>query len=144
MPTASLREQILARISAALSAAAPGGATVYRSREVSITRNITPAVVIMPRNGTSTRLAAQVDRHELEVDVEIFVRGDPWDQLADPVDVAAHAVLVSDAQLADLSAQIRRIGEDFSSQEADRTAGTLTARYLVTWNSHAADLTRRP
>jgi hypothetical protein len=69
--------------------------------------------------------------------LEIFVRGDPWDSLADPVDVAAHAALMGDAQLPTIVSDLRRIGEAFEAQEADRTAGTLTVRYRATFLTQA-------
>jgi hypothetical protein len=133
----SLRERILARVAAALAAGNTGAVTVERSRENSITRAKSPAIVVMPVNGEAVRLASGADRQHLEFAVEIFVRGDPWDSLADPVDVAAHAIVMADPQLATLAHDIRRIGETFEAQEADRTAGTLTVRYRATFLTRA-------
>jgi len=141
MPS-SIREQILTRLNAALSAAPPGGAQVFRSREVSITRATSPALVIMPQDNPINRQATMADKNQLEVALEIFVRGDPWDSLADAVDVPMHAIVMNDAQLLALVASVRRIGESFNGQEADRTAGTLTVRYLFTFLTNAADITR--
>lgn len=141
MPS-SIREQILARLNVALTAASPGGAQVFRSREVSITRAISPALVIMPQDNPINRQATMADKNQLEVALEIFVRGDPWDSLADAVDVPMHAIVMNDAQLLALVASVRRIGESFNGQEADRTAGTLTVRYLFTFLTNAADITR--
>ncbi len=137
---ASVREQALSRIAAALTAAAPGGANVYRARETSLTRAITPAIVIMPQGNAQARVATNVDKHQLDVNLEIFVRGDPWDSLADPVDVAAHAVLMNDAALWAIVADVRRISESFDSIEADRTSGTLTVGYRLTYQTRAGDI----
>jgi hypothetical protein len=141
MAASSLREQLLARVQAVLAAdaavLAAGVQLVSRSREVSITRAKTPAIVVMPDNGETTRLAVQADKHMLVFALEIFVRGDPWDSLADPIDVAAHAALMGDAQLPTIVSDVRRIGEAFESQEADRTAGTLTVRYRATFLTQA-------
>lgn len=137
---ASLREQLLARVAALLSADPTVAGLVQlvsRSREVSITRSKSPAIVVMPDTGEATRLATQVDKNHLTFAIEIFVRGDPWDSLADPVDVAAHQALMADAQLATIASDIRRIGEAFEAQEADRTAGTLTVRYRATFLTQA-------
>jgi hypothetical protein len=139
---ASLREQILDRIKVALAAAAPGGATVFRSREVSITRAQAPAIVLMPKDNNLTRLSTGLDKNQFDLELEIFTRGDPWDQLADPIDLAAHTVLMGDAPLAALCSDVRRVAETFEAQEADRTSGTLSVRYRVTYLTQAGDISR--
>lgn len=141
---ATLREQVLARIYAALLAAAPGGAMAMRSREISVTRALAPAIAVMPQGTTLQRMATGVDKNQLDVALEIFVRGDPWDSLADPIDQAAHTVMLTDAPLWALASDVRRISESFEGQEADRTAGTLTVRYQVTYLTRAADISRAP
>lgn len=141
---ASLREQILARCQAALLNATPAGANVFRSREISINRAVSPSIVVMPDGESSTRKGQFADQHALLVKICIFVRGDPWDQLADPLAVAAHQVLMSDAPLAALAVDVRKVGTDFEAEEADRTAGTLTARYAITYLSSARDIAAAP
>jgi hypothetical protein len=138
----SIREQILDRLRVALIGNTPAGANVFRSREVSITKAQTPAVVIMPQNNPLNRVATMADRNQLEVAIEIFTRGDAWDSLADPVDVATQAVIMNDQTIASLASQVRRIGENFASQEADRTAGTLTVLYQFIYLTHPADISR--
>ena len=44
---ASLREQVLTRIAAALRNATPAGASVFRAREVSLTKQTMPSIVVM-------------------------------------------------------------------------------------------------
>jgi hypothetical protein len=136
----SLREQILATMKTVLTAAAPGGATVFRSRETSITRAVVPALVIMPADNALSRMATNADKNQFEVDIEIFTRGDPWDSLADPIDIAAHTTLMTNATLQALITDIRRISETFEGQEADKTAGTLTVRYRITFLTRATDI----
>jgi hypothetical protein len=138
----SLREQILEAAYATLTGASPGGATVFRSRETSITRANTPAIVISAGGGESTRESDTMDKSNFTFKAEIFVRGDPWDQLADAVDVPMHAALMSSSDIATLCI-LRRIGEDFESVEADKTAGTLTATYRATFISSAFALDKR-
>lgn len=140
----SIREQILARVKAALDTAAPGGAIIFRAREVSITRAQVPSIVVMAQNNSISKFSTELDKNLFEFALEIFVRGDPWDQLADPVDVAANAALMGDAQLQALTTEIRRVAEDYEGLEADRTAGTLTVRYRVTYLTRAADISRAP
>ncbi len=136
----SLREQALAQVLATLTAAQPGGATVTRSRATSITRAQAPTIIVSPAQGDATRLATQVDKTQMEVRLAIFVRGDPWDSLADPIDVAAHKALLGSTALRNIVADVRRISENFEDQEADRTAGTLTVTYRLTWLANAADI----
>jgi hypothetical protein len=137
---ASLREQVLARVAAALLGNTPAGVQVSRSREVSITRAMAPAIVVMPASNQVTRMATAVDRNAFEFDIEIFTRGDPWDSLADPVDVAQHSILMTDATLAALLGDLRRTGESFEGLEADKTAGTLTVRYRAIYLTNARDI----
>lgn len=94
----------------------------------------------MPRGNNLGRVATNVDQNQFDMAIEIFTRGDPWDSLADPVDQAAHALLMADVQLNALASDIRRISEVFESQEADRTAGVLTVHYRVTFLTAAGDI----
>lgn len=141
---ASLREQILARIAAALIGATPAGANVFRSREASITRAQTPAITVLMGGETDQRMSQAADKHTLRVLVAIFVRGDPWDQLADTVAVPAHAVLMSDAALWALVLDVRKVASDPEAEEADRTAGTLSVTYDITYLTRASDITAQP
>ena len=140
----TLREQITARVTAVLTNATPAGANVFRSRENSITRAMVPAITVMPDNEQDTRAGSFTDKHELTLAIEIFTRGDPWDQQADATAEAAHKVLVSDPTIAALAVDVRKLSTDYESQEADRTAGTLSARYLITYFSKSSDLSAQP
>lgn len=140
----TLREQITARVATVLGNATPAGANVFRSREASITRGMTPAIVVMPDNERDTRMGGGTDRHELTLALEIFTRGDPWDTLADATAEAAHKVMTTDATIAALALDVRKVSTDYESQEADRTAGTLSARYLITYLSRSSDLAAQP
>jgi hypothetical protein len=137
----SRREQLLARLVVALTGNTPAGSSVTRSREVSITRAQTPAVVVQASGSSLTRMATQSDKNQFDVDIEIFVRGDPWDSLVDPIDVAAHQVVTTDSQIADIATDVRRISEGFESLEADKTAGTLTVTYRFTFTTARGDIT---
>jgi hypothetical protein len=140
MPTPSLREQFLQRALTVLQGAGTGAVSITRSREVSITRAQTPAIVLMPQSTELTRLATGADKQLFEFTVEYFVRGDTWDSKIDAVDVAGHAALMGDQQLASIVGDLRRIGEAFEAQEADRTAGTLTVRYRTVFLTRAGDI----
>ena len=143
MPT-SLREQIMARCVVALTGATGAGVHVSRSREISIVRAEAPAIVVMPAGEQDQRIGQGSDRHEFGVTLAIFVRGDPWDQLADAVAVDAHRVLCADSVLLGLAMDIRKISTDYESEEADRTAGTLAAHYRFTYLTRAGDIAIAP
>lgn len=136
----SLREQILLRMQAALLGNTGAGSNVFRARETSITRDICPAIVLMPNAESDEDFGMNVDRHELMIDVEIFIRGDPWDALADPVATDAHKVLMTDALLLALISRIRKISSGWEGEEADRTAGVLTMRYRVRYLTKASNI----
>lgn len=140
----TLREQITARVAAALTGATPAGANVFRSRESSITKGMTPAIVVMPDSEQDVRMGSYTDRHQLTLSIEVFTRGDPWDSQADATAEAMHKVLVADPTIAAFAVDVRKISTDYESQEADRTAGTLSARYVITYLSKAADLAAQP
>lgn len=113
-----------------------------RSREISITRAQAPSVVIMPHNNSLNAQSTELDKNSFDMVLEIFVRGDPWDSLADPIDQAAHAVLMADAPLAAMVSTIRRTSEAFESQEADQTAGVLSVHYNIVFLTRATDISR--
>lgn len=140
----SLREQILARCATVLAGATPAGANVFRAREVSIIRAVTPAICVLYAGDQGVERNGGVDVHHITIQVAIFVRGDPWDSLADAVDVPAHAALMADPGLQALGCQLLREGDEPEAQEADRTAGTLTVSYRATFRTRAADISAAP
>ncbi|MEY8688327.1 MAG: hypothetical protein AB9M53_00425 [Leptothrix sp. (in: b-proteobacteria)] len=141
---ATLREQILARALVALTGTTPAGANVFRSREASITRAMTPAIVLMPQGEQDDRYGQSTDHHQFTIEVAIFSRGDPWDQIADGVAEAVHRVLIADAGLQALATDVRKVSTSYESEEADRTAGTLGSVYRITYLSKSSDIAAAP
>lgn len=139
----SLREQILARIAAALTGAGVA-ASVFRARETSITRAQTPAITVLLSGETDTRMSAGVDKHVLRANLAIFVRGDPWDSAADAVALPMHQVLMADAQLAAMALDLRKVATEVEAEEADRTAGTMSCMYEITYLTRAGDIAAAP
>lgn len=140
----TLREQITAQTVAALTNTTPAGANVFRSREVSITREMTPAIVVMPESLQTSRMGQGTDRHELVLVLEVFARGDPWDSIADTTAEVAHRVMMKDPTIRVYALDVRRVSADYEAQEADRTAGTLSARYAITFLTRSDDLASQP
>lgn len=142
---ASIGEQILARAQAALIAAAtPAGSEVHRSWEIGVTRSNAPTIAIKPKDEPSNRQGQFTDQAGLEVDFEIFARGEPWDTQADSVYVPMHRVLTTDAALAALCSDVRRMHRSFEGAEADLTAGVLTVSYRFIFLTSATDASAGP
>jgi hypothetical protein len=140
----SICERIQAGFKAALLGGTAAGANVTRDREQGVTRTETPAIVILYGGEETERAGSYTDRNRLTLTVAIFVRDDSPVQYVDPIAVDVHRLITSDAALAALAADIRKEGTDFASEEADRTAGTLSVRYLITFFTRANDLTALP
>lgn len=139
------REAILARVATLLVGATPAGSNVFRSREVAITKAMTPAITVLFDGEASSRVMGQhALKHEMTLLLAVFVRGDPWDQLATLVDEAAHRALMADAPLQALLADLLRLSSDPEAEEADRTAGTLNLRYRLTFLTSSADIALPP
>lgn len=131
----SIREQIVARMFTALSGTLPNVIPVYRSREQAFARNELPAVVVKPADEETQAMSESMEISRLNVHVEVIVRGDVWDSLADPIITAAHRLLLADALLAALFSKIRRTTAKWEAHEADQTAGVLTQTYHVQYRS---------
>ena len=141
---ASIREQILARLAAALTSAAPGGAKVFRARENSITRADAPAITVLFAGEADTPISQEVDKHVMRANLAIFVRGDPWDSLTDAVATPMHLVVMADAPLLALIQRIRKVSSEPEAEEADRTAGVLSCIYEITYLTRASDISAAP
>jgi hypothetical protein len=153
---ASIGEQILARAQAALLAAStPAGQNVFRSREIGITRGISPAIVIAAEDEPAEPFGDDADKNMLEAQLQIFARevladsstntaAQPWETVADSVYVPMHAILTTDSQILALCARVRRIERSFGGEEADLTAGVLTVKYRFTFLTAATDVTVGP
>lgn len=142
---ASFREQILARMQAALLAGSTGaGSNIFRDRETAITRAVSPAIVLMPQTEDAEEFGQAAQHLRFMVAVEIFVRGDPWSQLADPIAVAVQQIFMSDAPLAALVSRLRYRSATWNGEEADHTAGVLVASYEVHYLAKATDPSAAP
>lgn len=138
--TASIRNQITARVYAVLAASPPSGATIFRSREIALARAVTPAIIVYPMAEETEAFGDLFDQSGFTLAVEIVIRGEVWDDLADPLAVGAHALIMNDATLLGLCARIRRTGATWEGKEADATAGVLAQTYRFTYASPAGSL----
>lgn len=145
----SIQERIVQRAQALiLGAGTLAEERVFRSRTEAFTRKQTPAIVIRPDLETTERESHTVDRNQFELSVEILAREDtltqaPWDQVADLVKVAVHAVLMGEEAFPEAD-RVQRFYIDWIEEEGDNTAGNCMVRYRFTYLCHAGDLTSGP
>lgn len=131
----SIREQILARMLVVLTGTLPNAIPVYRSRVDAFARSEEPSVVVRPDVEDTKALSELLDASDFDVFVEVIVRGDVWDSLADPIIIAAHGLLLKDAALATLCSKLRRTAAKWEAHEADLTAGILSQTYKMKYDS---------
>lgn len=137
----SVTEQVLSRVVLALLNTTGADDRVYRSREEALVREESISICIAPDNEESSDFSDKVQESRCDFDVEIYARGDTWDQLADPVVVAVHQILLRDSALLALITRIRKVSRAWHSQEADLTAGVVVLKYRVKYLSPSDDLT---
>lgn len=115
---ASKEEQILAHIASTL-AATSGIATVYRSRAEAFSRDEAPAMVVEPQPSRCQPFSTCKLDWFLDVAVVIHTRGAVPDQLADPIRVSAHSLLMADRSLGGLAIDIVPVSCDPQRDKAD-------------------------
>lgn len=145
----SIQERIVDRAKALiLDAGTLAGDRVFRSRTEAITRDMSPAIVIRPNLETTERESHSVDRNQFELSVEILARentttGEAWDQVADLVKVAVHAVLLAEDAFVEAD-RVQRFYIDWIEEDGDNTAGNCMVRYRFTYLCNTGDLTSGP
>ena len=137
----SQREVILAHLKTVLDGV--GGATAYRSREAPATRAEGPVLVIVPEEESVQRLGSGpgLVLRSLTVVLRVVTRGAVPDQVADPVLVAAHAVMMADNTLGGRAALVQEESTRFDFEIADQTALASELRYEIRYHTLAASLT---
>lgn len=148
----SKAEQIAARVAAVLLGATDAGARVYRDREDAFTREESPAIVIECVDEDTTPLGGgvgpfvpvgQTDQDALRLAVTVCVRSANWQSVADAVRVQANALLMADATLRQLAADIRRDRCEWQAAKADLPFGYASQIYRFKYltRAQALDLT---
>ena len=145
----SIQERIVEKAKALILAADTlAEDRVFRSRTEALTRGMTPAIVIRPNLETTERESHSVDRNQFELSVEILARenpatGEAWDQVADLVKVAVHAVLLAEDAFEEAD-RVQRFYIDWIEEDGDNTAGNCMVRYRFTYLCNTGDLTSGP
>lgn len=139
----SIREQILQAVVDSILNKTPAADRVFRSRVQALTREELPAVVIKAGDEDVLQFGSGVVQRTLEIKLEFFGRGDPADQLLDPVIVAAHAELATSEFLAGLLHQFKEKSTDSPVfDDNDDSSGLIVVTYLATYLTSASDLTK--
>ncbi|MGH8345008.1 MAG: hypothetical protein ACRES5_00350 [Pseudomonas sp.] len=145
----SIQERIVEKAKVLISAAGTlAEDRVFRSRTEALTRAMSPAIVLRPDLETTERESHSVDRNQFELSVEILARentttGEAWDQVADLVKVAVHAVLMAEDAFVEAD-RVQRFYIDWIEEDGDNTAGNCMVRYRFTYLCNTGDLTSGP
>ena len=144
MATASIREQLLLAVMAAVRPVVTGlGATLHRSPTVAINRDQCPALVVFPESEAITERANDRVTRELTLRVVALARAVPPtapETEADRLLTAAHAALFADGSFGGLALGIREQECEWEVEDADAVAVALPARYRITYRTLAQDL----
>lgn len=142
MPAASLREQILQRIATTvLPGTVQVGSRIYRSRAQAYSRSEAPAITVSPGEDNPVNAprttGASLGRLDqvLPVLIEVYVRGDVPDQLADPIGVDVHARMMADRTLGGLAHDVQPDGWRPEYEQADATAGWIGHKFLIRYRT---------
>jgi hypothetical protein len=139
---ASIREQILAYIATTvLPGTVQVGTRIYRSRAQAYGRSEAPAISISPGEDNPVNaprtISASLGRLDqvLPVLIEVYVRGDVPDQLADPIGVDVHARMMADRTLGGLVHDVQPDGWRPEYEQADATAGWMGHKFLIRYRT---------
>jgi len=141
--TASLREQLLQALMAALTpVAAAEGASLVRSPTLALPREQSPALLLFPESDAITERANDRVTRELTVRLTALARGDEGATVADRLLVAAHRVLFADVNFSGLALGLKELDTEWDLEDADATACAIPARYRITYRTLQSDLSQ--
>lgn len=139
---ASIREQILFRIAnTVLPGTVQVGSRIYRSRVEAYSRSEAPAITVSPGEDSPANAprttGASLGRldQSLPVLIEIYVRGNVPDQLADPIGVDVHARMMADRTLGGLAQDVQPDGWRPQYEPADATVGWIGHKFLILYRT---------
>jgi hypothetical protein len=148
---ASIREQILHRIATVtLPGTVQVGSRIYRSRVQAYSRSEAPAITVSPGEDNPANAprttGASLGRLDqvLPVLIEIYVRGDVPDQLADPIGVDVHARMMADRTMGGLAHDVQPDGWRPDYEPADATAGWIGHKFLIRYRTRDDAINAQP
>lgn len=132
---ATKREQIMQALKALLVANVTGVTGVYRSRADKFAGTEAPAINLVPDQEQPDEIAlSQVDA-KLNIEVQVFHRGDEPDRLADAYVQAVHSTLMTNTTVSGLAIDVSESDTSWDFDETDRTALLVRMRFTV-WYRH--------
>lgn len=140
--TASVAEQILARVKTALTGTTAASTRVFRSREDAFDQEELPAINLWRRTGDIESHANTLNRSLLVFELDLHAQGAEWETAADALHVQVDGILDADATLATLGRGLRCTGTEALGGSADFVSGRITARYQVQFITRSGNLTR--
>jgi hypothetical protein len=147
----SVRERILNRIhTVTLPGISEVGQRIYRSRSQAYSRTEAPAISISPGSddprGAQNTIGASLGKLDnvLAVLIEVYVRGDIPDQLADPIGVQIHQRMMADRTMGGLAKDVVPDGWRPQYEQADLTAGWFGFQFLVKYRTADSDISVAP
>lgn len=137
----SIRERVLREVVARLSAAvAP--ATVLRMPTAPVSRDASPALLLVAESDSITAHANQLVDRQLVIRIAVIARGVDAFDAADQLLVTAHRALLVDSNLGGLVLAVREIDCEWDVDDADAGSVALPARFEIRYRTHALDLTQ--
>lgn len=125
--------QLTDRVQAVVQAAVPTGTGVFVDRADAESRAEAPAINIVTHSDTTTPYSDNTDRHEVVLELRLYVRAEPGTPAAEALHAAINPALMADAQLLALVDGWRCLGGAFDLQEADITAQTKVVQYRAVY-----------
>lgn len=137
----SKREQIMDVIGSRLANVSGVGGRVYRSQSDPNDRELMPCIAYRWTSEQPTPQTVPQMERTLNVEISVFTRGDTPDELADPIMVSVHSLLMADTSLGGLAIDMRL--DDASSEivAADMPAAKVTHAYAVQFRHSYSDMT---
>lgn len=136
------RESVLLSIVSVLTSANVAGGRIFRSRSNAMAANELPAIVLRAGNESVDNSNRTYSIRNFDVELEIVVRGEPADQLADPIVAAASAAILADQSLGNT---IYRIVESSIGApelaDGNGTTGLVRVTYTATYATRLNDNT---
>jgi hypothetical protein len=115
-----------------------------------MSRNEAPAIIVSPGNDdpfnaprTTGASMGRLDQ-TLAVLIEVYVRGDIPDQLADPIGVQVHQRMMADRTMGGLAKDVQPDGWRPQYEAADLTAGWFGFQFLVKYRTLDSDISVAP
>ena len=134
------RETIIQAVVTALTGTAGVSTRIYRSRTQALIRGEAPALIVEPLRDDPRNDALPKLDWTLRIQVAIFTRGTPADQLADPIVESVHSRLVGNQPLLGLITGITPGPTEFMMVDGDQDAGITSLIYEVRYRTSFANL----